>query len=206
MSEIGSGIHMPLDAAWIAANPQMCGYPAPYLDVKLAGDDGEEVAHGDVGEIWMRGPSVSPGYWRQEDATCASRSGEWFKSGDMARREANGAYRLIDRKKDMYISGGENVYPAEVEAVLRQMPGVTDAAIVGVTDSRWGEVGVAFIEGASPPSEDEIREWCRDRLARFKQPAHLRFMQALPRTGSGKVRKDVLRAEFKPAPVKTDAH
>jgi fatty-acyl-CoA synthase len=197
MSEVGSAIHMPLDAAYIAAHPHTVGFPAPYLDVRLAGPDGEEVLHGEVGEIWMRGPSVSPGYWRQKEATLASRSGDWFRSGDLARLEPNGAYAIVDRKKDMYISGGENVFPAEIEAVLRQCAGVKDAAVVGVPDARWGEVGVAFVEAAAnPPTEAELRDWCAGRLARFKQPAHLRFVAELPRTGSGKVRKDVLRKEF----------
>ncbi len=197
MSEVGSAIHMPLDPEFIARHPHATGFPAPHLDVKLVGPDGAEVADGEVGEIWLRGPSVSPGYWRQEEATRASRSGEWFRSGDLARREPGGAYVLIDRLKDMYISGGENVYPAEVEAVLRQVSGVTDAAVVGVPDGRWGEVGAAFIEtGATTPSEQELRSWCAGHLARFKQPAHLRFVRELPRTGSGKIRKDQLRASF----------
>jgi fatty-acyl-CoA synthase len=197
MSEIGSAIHMPLDADLIARFPHAVGFPAPHMDVKLAGPDSNEVADGGVGEIWIRGPSVSPGYWRQEEATRASRSGEWFRSGDLARREQNGAYVLIDRLKDMYISGGENVYPAEVEAVLRQATGVKDAAIIGVPDKRWGEVGIAFIEAnATPPSEQDLRAWCAGRLARFKQPAHIRFVKELPRTGSGKIRKDLLRNSF----------
>jgi len=105
---------------------------------------------------------------------------------------------IVDRLKDMYISGGENVYPAEVEAVLRDAPGVADAAVVGIADERWGEVGCAFVQATQPatPDEQAIRNHCQGRLARFKQPAYIRFVDALPRTGSGKVRKDLLRKQF----------
>ncbi|HEV7692258.1 MAG TPA: AMP-binding protein [Hyphomonadaceae bacterium] len=198
MSEMGSGIHMPLDAAYMAANTHAVGFPAPYLDVMLANAQGEAVAPGEVGEIWMRGPSVSPGYWNQPEATAASQSGDWFRSGDLARQQSDGAFVIVDRLKDMYISGGENVYPAEVEAVLRLCAGVEDAAVAGVPDARWGEVGAAFVQltpGANLSPED-IREHCATRLARYKQPAHVKFVDALPRTGSGKVLKNRLLEGF----------
>jgi fatty-acyl-CoA synthase len=200
MSEIGSGIHMPFDASYMAANTHAVGFPAPYLDVMLANAEGSAVAPGEVGEIWMRGPSVSPGYWNQPAATAASRSGQWFRSGDLARQQEDGAFVIVDRLKDMYISGGENVYPAEVEAVLRLCAGVEDAAVAGVPHERWGEVGVAFIQSTqgAQPSADDIRTYCAARLARFKQPVHVRFVEALPRTGSGKVLKNRLLEGFMP--------
>jgi fatty-acyl-CoA synthase len=198
MSEVGSAMHMPFDADYMASNAHSVGFAAPFIEFMLADEGGKAVAQGETGEIWVRGPSVSPGYWRQEEATRASRSGDWFRSGDLARQQADGSYVIVDRLKDMYISGGENVYPAEVEAVLRQAPGVADAAVVGVADERWGEVGCAFVQRIQPgaPDEQAIRSHCAGRLARFKQPAHVRFVYALPRTGSGKVRKDLLREQF----------
>ncbi len=208
MSEIGSGIHMPLEASYMANNPQAVGFPAPWIEARLAGEDGKPVQDGDVGEIWLRGPSVSPGYWNQPEATTATRAQGWFRTGDLARQQSDGAYVIVDRLKDMYISGGENVYPAEVEAVLRAIAGVADACVIGAPDERWGEVGVAFIQleagvqleagdGVSAAlAESEIRRSCAARLARYKQPAHLRFLEAIPRTGSGKARKNVLRDLF----------
>jgi fatty-acyl-CoA synthase len=201
MSEIGSGIHMPLNAAFVSENSQTVGYPAPYLDVMLADPDGAPAAPGDVGEVWMRGPSVSPGYWNQPEATALSRSGNWFRSGDLARRRDDGVYEIVDRLKDMYISGGENVYPAEVEALLRQSPGVEDAAVIGVADERWGETGCAFVQlnadGISSGLTDaELRRSLSSRLARYKQPTHVLIVEAIPRTGSGKARKNLLRETY----------
>jgi len=198
MSEVGSAVHMPLDGGYMARNSHAVGFTAPYIEVRLANEDGEPVADGDVGEIWMTGPSVSPGYWRQPEATAATHRGVWFRSGDLGRYQEDGALVIVDRLKDMYISGGENVYPAEVEAVLRQVEGVIDAAVVGVADPRWGEVGAAFIETAKAHAAigAAVRERCSKVLARYKQPAHLRFVEALPRTGSGKVLKQRLRDGF----------
>jgi fatty-acyl-CoA synthase len=201
MSEIGSGIHMPLNEAFVSENSQTVGYPAPYLDVMLAAPDGAPVAPGEVGEVWMRGPSVSPGYWNQPEATALSRSGAWFRSGDLARRRDDGVYEIVDRLKDMYISGGENVYPAEVEALLRQCPGVDDAAVIGVPDVRWGETGCAFVQlnadGISSGLTDaELRRSLSSRLARYKQPTHILIVEAIPRTGSGKARKNLLRETY----------
>jgi fatty-acyl-CoA synthase len=198
MSEVGSAMHMPLDADYMAKNAHSVGFAAPFIEFMLADPDGKAVPKGETGEIWVRGPSVSPGYWRQEEATRASRSGDWFRSGDLARQQADGSYVIVDRLKDMYISGGENVYPAEVEKVLKETPGVLDAAVVGVADARWGEVGCAFIvpQAGASLTEAAIRAQCGDRLARYKLPAFVRIVDALPRTGSGKVRKDVLRNQF----------
>jgi fatty-acyl-CoA synthase len=202
MSEIGSGIHMPLDAGYMAGNTHAVGFPAPWIEARLAGETGRPVADGEVGEIWLRGPSVSPGYWNQPEATAATRSQGWFRTGDLARQQHDGAFVIVDRLKDMYISGGENVYPAEVEAVLRTIEGVDDAVVIGAPDERWGEVGVAFIQlkaggGLSPAlAESAIRRGCAARLARYKQPAHIRFVETIPRTGSGKARKNLLREAF----------
>ncbi len=158
------------------------GKPYPFVDVRLSPEE----------ELQVRGPNVFPGYWRNEEATAAVFTDDgWLRTGDVAERDDEGFYRIKGRLKDMFISGGENVYPAEVEAVLHEHPHVTDAAVVGVPDERWGEVGVAFVvcDGAT---EAELLEWCRGRLARFKVPKAFRLIDELPRNGMGKVQKQEL--------------
>jgi fatty-acyl-CoA synthase len=166
------------------------------IDIRIAGPDGEEVAVGEVGEMWLKGPSVTPGYWNAPEATAKAFHDGWFKTGDAARRDADGFYQIVDRWKDMFITGGENVYPAEVEAVLVELPAVAEAAVVGVTDERWGECGCAYIVSRSSVTEQDVLAHCQARLARYKIPKHVRFVDALPRTGSGKVKKDALRHAF----------
>lgn len=207
MSEAGSVIHMPLDAGYMAANTHAVGFAAPWIHIRLAGAGGQPVANGETGEVWVSGPSVSPGYWRQPEATEASRSGAWFRTGDLARQQADGSYVIVDRLKDMYISGGENVYPAEVEAVLKSVEGIDDAAVVGVPDERWGEVGCAFIQTRQPHDAvaRAVRTACGARLARFKQPARIEFIEAIPRTGSGKALKASLRS-LAASPAAAPAH
>jgi fatty-acyl-CoA synthase len=144
-------------------------------------------------ELQVRGPNVFPGYWRNPEATRDAFTGDgWLRTGDVAERDDEGFYRIKGRLKDMYISGGENVYPAEVEAVLHEHPLVADAAVVGIPDERWGEVGVAFLV-ADGVSDEELLEWCRGRLARFKVPKSFRFVGEIPRNGMGKVQKQELR-------------
>ena len=160
------------------------GKPYPFVDVRLSGDD----------ELQVRGPNVFPGYWRNAEATAAAFTADgWLRTGDIAERDDEGFYRIKGRLKDMFISGGENVYPAEIEAVLHEHPQVADAAVLGVPDERWGEVGVAFVV-AGGVGEDELREWCRARLARFKVPKSFRLIGEIPRNGMGKVQKQDLRA------------
>jgi fatty-acyl-CoA synthase len=160
------------------------GKPYPFVDVRLSGDD----------ELQVRGPNVFPGYWRNAEATADAFTADgWLRTGDVAERDDEGFYRIKGRLKDMFISGGENVYPAEIEAVLHEHPQVADAAVLGVPDERWGEVGVAFVV-AGGVGEDELREWCRARLARFKVPKSFRFISEIPRNGMGKVQKQELRA------------
>jgi fatty-acyl-CoA synthase len=195
MSEAGTVLGMPPgDLNLLRRKAGAAGLPAIDIEIRLVGQGGDDVAAGETGEIWVRGPSVTPGYWRNEEATRAAFSDGWFKSGDAARRDEDGFITIVDRWKDMYVSGGENVYPAEVEAALSVCPGVREVAIVGVPDARWGEVGVAFVVGAGAPVD--IVAFCRERLAAYKAPKHVTFVEALPRTASGKVKKAVLRAEW----------
>ena len=162
------------------------GKPYPHVEVRLS----------DEGELEVRGPNVFAGYWRNPEATAAAFDDGWLRTGDIAERDEEGFYWIKGRLKDMYISGGENVYPAEVEAVLHEHPAIADAAVVGVPDERWGEIGVAFVVAAAAVDEAELVEFLRGRLARFKVPKTIRFVDALPRSGMNKVLKDELRASL----------
>jgi fatty-acyl-CoA synthase len=155
-----------------------------------------EVRVADKGELEVRGPNVFPGYWRNPEETAAALRDGWLRTGDIVERDDEGFYWIKGRLKDMYISGGENVYPAEVEAVLFEHPAVADAAVVSIPDERWGESGVAFVVAARTVGEDELVEFVRERLARFKVPKAIRFVDALPRSGMNKVMKDELRASL----------
>jgi fatty-acyl-CoA synthase len=161
------------------------GKPYPFVDVRLSAEE----------ELQVRGPNVFPGYWRNPDATAAAFTGDgWLRTGDVAECDGEGFYRIKGRLKDMYISGGENVYPAEVEAVLHEHPQVVDAAVVGVPDEQWGEVGIAFVV-ADGVTDDELLEWCGARLARYKVPASVRLVAVVPRNSLGKIQKQELVTE-----------
>ena len=151
-----------------------------------------------IGEIVIRGANVTPGYQNNPKANAENWTDGWFRTGDAARLDADGDLWIVDRWKDMYISGGENVYPAEVESVLHTIAGVADAAIVGMPDDTWGEVGVAVIvaEPERPPSAADILSGCEGRLARYKQPKRVVFVDQLPRNATGKILKRVLRDEL----------
>ncbi len=173
------------------------GKPAMHSEMKIARDDGSEAAPGEIGEIWMRGPCITPGYWKRPEANIECFEDGWFKSGDLGRKDADGFYYIEDRKKDMYISGGENVYPAEVENVIYGHPDVGEVAVIGVADAQWGEAGCAVIapKDDAAPTAVEIAAFCADKLARFKIPKHVMLVEALPRNASGKVLKFELREQ-----------
>jgi fatty-acyl-CoA synthase len=156
------------------------------------------VATGVAGEIWTRGSNVTPGYWRRPELNATAFVDGWFRTGDVAVCDADGFYSIVDRIKDMFISGGENVYPAEVEATLVELEAVGDVAVVGIPDKQWGEVGCAFVVAAPGKSLDAptLEAHCRSRLAKFKVPKHYEILETLPRTPSGKVQKHLLRARF----------
>jgi fatty-acyl-CoA synthase len=177
------------------------GKPYPHVDVALADAESGALIDGrGSGELLVRGPAVFAGYWRDPDGTRATVRDGWLHTGDIAERDAEGFYRIRDRIKDMYISGGENVYPAEVEATLHEHPAVADAAVIGVPDERWGEVGVAIVvarPGATVDEQDLLAH-CRRRLAAFKAPHAVRLADELPRSASGKLLKRELRERFSP--------
>jgi fatty-acyl-CoA synthase len=161
------------------------GKPYPFVDVRLSAED----------ELQVRGPNVFDGYWRNAEATAQAFTDDgWLRTGDVAERDDEGFYRIRGRLKDMYISGGENVYPAEVEAVLHEHPRVADAAVVGVPHERWGEVGLAFVV-ADGITDDELLGFCAERLARFKVPRSICFVSEIPRNSLGKIQKQLLTAE-----------
>ncbi len=175
------------------------GQPLPFTEARLVLEDGTEAALGEVAELWLRGPHVCRGYWRQPEATAAALAADgWFHTGDLARRDEDGFYTIAGRAKDMLISGGVNVYPAEIEGELLLHPAVADAAVVGVPHPEWGEVGVAFVVGAAggPPSAADLLAHLAGRLARYKHPREFVFLDALPRTAYGKGVKGELRERY----------
>ncbi|MEQ1489022.1 MAG: long-chain fatty acid--CoA ligase [Terricaulis sp.] len=172
------------------------GKPLMLLDVRIVDADGHDVPAGESGEIWMRGPGLTPGYWKKPEETAKAFTADgWLKSGDIGRRDADGCYYVAGRIKEMYISGGENVYPAEIENVLARHPSILETAIIGVADEKWGEVGHAFImlrPDAAPVTAADVIQFCRANVAGFKTPRHVTFVEEFPRTAAGKIRKHLL--------------
>jgi fatty-acyl-CoA synthase len=169
------------------------GKPYPHLDVALRDPGTGALLEGPAeGELVVKGPNVFAGYWRNPEATEAAFADGWLLTGDVAARDEEGYYRIVGRTKDMVISGGENVYPAEIENVLHEHAAVKEAAVVGVPDERWGESCLAFVVLAGESSEEELLEHCRARLARYKVPKGVRFVDALPRNALDKVVKSEL--------------
>jgi fatty-acyl-CoA synthase len=196
MSEICSATAQPVgDLDRIRANPASVGLPHLTVELKLVDSEGRAVGVGEPGEIWARGVNVTPGYWRRPELNRTAFTDGWFHTGDVAVRDAQGFYTIVDRIKDMFISGGENVYPAEVEAVIVELRDVADVAVLGIPDSQWGEVGCAFVVPVAGASLDaaQLASHCHSRLAKFKVPKRFEILRELPRTPSGKVQKHLLR-------------
>ncbi|WP_297080962.1 long-chain fatty acid--CoA ligase [uncultured Demequina sp.] len=173
-----------------------------FTDVRVVGDDGRALPVGEAGEIQISGPNVIREYWRRPEATAEARDGEWFRTGDIGRLDDDGYLTVTDRLKDMIISGGENVYPAEIEQIVMEMPAVRSIAVIGVSDERWGEVPLAIValhEGAQVTPEDVLSH-VRGRVAKYKLPRAAVLVDDLPRTASGKVRKVELRKRFRSLP------
>ena len=174
------------------------GKPALNMEMRVVGDNGADAQTGTIGELWVKGPNITKGYWNQPEVTAASFTDGWLHTGDAALVDDEGYYFIVDRWKDMYISGGENVYPAEVENVLYQNESIAEAAVIGISDSRWGQVGraVVVVKPGLTLTEDNVVAHCAAHLARYKLPYSVVFTDALPRNATGKVHKPTLRREF----------
>jgi fatty-acyl-CoA synthase len=174
------------------------GFPSFHSEVRIVDEKGRDVERGGVGELILRGGHVCSGYWQNIEATNAALSGCWFYTGDLARQDDEGYYYIVGRAKDMIISGGENIYPAEVEAVLHDHPAVASAALIGLPDPKWGELPVAVLIARQNCSvtPEEIVEFCHDKLARYKIPKRVFFVEEFPLLASGKVFKRALKEEI----------
>jgi len=172
-----------------------CGRPLPGTELRLVDDDGEDVGAGAEGEIWVRGFNVMQGYLDMPEATAETITPDgWLKTGDIGTQDAKGYIKITDRKKDMVIVGGFNVYPAEIEKALLQHPSIADAAVTGAPDERLGEVTHAHIVAVGELSKEVLISWCRENMANYKVPRGISFHEALPRNASGKVMRYMLKA------------
>lgn len=180
------------------SKPGSVGWPVPFVEMRLVDDAGRDVPDGQVGELWLRGPQRFAGYLFSPDRTAEALTLDgWYRSGDLFARDADGAYYVRGRRKQMFISGGENVYPGEVEAALGECDGVAEAVVVGIPDAKWGEVGCAFVQprGGQTVAPDALLAELRDRLAHYKVPKRLVVLDALPRLATGKVDRNALELE-----------
>jgi long-chain acyl-CoA synthetase len=175
-----------------------CGRPATGVEVKIFDENDLECPPEVVGEIVARGKNVMKGYWRADEATKRALRGGWFHTGDMGLKDADGYVYIVDRKHDMIVSGGENVYPREVEEVLYFHPAVLECAVIGVPSERWGETvkGIVVLRPGGNATEAELVAFCRERLAHYKCPTSIDFLERLPRNPSGKVLKGTLRDAY----------
>jgi fatty-acyl-CoA synthase len=170
------------------------------VDIRVVDDEGRDVApdSNEAGEVLARANVVMAGYWRQQEATAAVIVDGWFHTGDMALIDSEGYIEVVDRKKDLIISGGENISSIEVEGFLYKHPSVLEAAVIAAPDERWGEVpyAVVVLKAGATASEAELIEFCREHLAHYKCPKRVQFIDALPRTATGKIQKNLLRERF----------
>jgi len=173
------------------------GFPNFYMDARVLSESGEEVGTDEPGELCLRSPVVTSGYWRKPEETSKAIDDGWFHTGDMARKDKDGYFYIVDRKKNMFISGGENVYPAEVEAILIQHPDIKDAAVIGIPDEQWGEVGLAFLVATREIEIEELRDFCLKSLAKYKTPKQVCLIEALPLNDSGKLDRKHLKEMYK---------
>ncbi|MBX7153168.1 long-chain fatty acid--CoA ligase [bacterium] len=171
------------------------GFPLMHVQVKIVKPDGSECTTDEVGELLIAGPHVTPGYWDQPESTDAVIRNGWLHTGDLARRDADGCYYIVGRKKEMFISGGENIYPIEIETVLHAHESIAESAVIGIPDEKWGEIGVAFVVARNNYSltEAELITFLKLRLAGYKIPKIIRFLDELPKTAVNKVDKKALR-------------
>jgi acyl-CoA synthetase (AMP-forming)/AMP-acid ligase II len=194
----GGGTYLSPRAHDLPGKLTSCGEPWPATELAILDAEGRELGDGEIGEIAIRGGTVMREYWNRPDATAETVAGGWLHTGDVGYRDADGFYFVHDRIKDMIVSGGENVYPAEVESAIMGCPGVADVAVIGVPDDKWGEAVKALVVPApgEQPDPAGIIAWARDRIAHFKAPKSVDFIAVLPRNPSGKVLRRELRAPY----------
>ncbi|MCB0365897.1 MAG: long-chain fatty acid--CoA ligase [Bdellovibrionaceae bacterium] len=170
------------------------GFANFYVETKVVDEENRSVLAGEIGELCLRGPACTPGYWNNPEATAQTIRDGWLHTGDLVRFDEEGFHYVVGRKKDMYISGGENVYPVEVEKFIRSLDGVLEAAVIGVADDQWGEVGKAFVvmQPGESHTADELRSRCLAGLAKFKVPKYFQFSSELPKGDTGKILKRAL--------------
>lgn len=197
LTEVGTNCFSMTDAESVSKTGTV-GKPIFHSAMRLVDGEGHDLPAGEMGELLIRGPHVFSGYWRNPEATAESLVDGWFHTGDMARRDEDGFYSIAGRTKDMIISGGENVYAAEVEAVFREHPAVAEAALIGQPDETWGEVGLMIVvpRGDMQVSATELTAFCRERLARYKVPKEIVFADELPYSPYGKIEKVKLRERY----------
>lgn len=171
------------------------GFPNFYIDVRVVDENGLNVKAGEVGELWLKGPACMTGYFRNEKATQETIKNGWLATGDLVRFDQENYFYVVGRKKEMYKSGGENVYPAEVEKIIRSLKGIREVAVIGTADEKWGEVGKAFVslEAGCDLTAENITDHCLKNLAKFKVPRYVEFLQDLPKGESGKILKKNLQ-------------
>jgi long-chain acyl-CoA synthetase len=169
------------------------GHAQPMLELSIRGSDGTPLPVGEIGEVCVRGDIVMQGYWQQPQATAAAIRDGWLYTGDVGRLDEEGFLTLLDRSKDLIISGGSNIYPREVEEVLLQHPAVHEASVIGRRDAEWGEVVVAYVVARTPVAVADLDAHCQQHFARFKRPKRYRFVESLPKNNYGKVLKTALR-------------
>lgn len=197
MTEVGVNCFC-LDADYCATKAGSIGTPNFFVDARIVDDNYNDVGPNDIGELLLRSPAMFSEYWKKPAETAEVMHDGWVRTGDLARRDEEGFFFIVDRKKDMFISGGENVYPAEIERVLSEHPAVAEVAVVGVAHEKWGEVGAAFVvlkENRSS-SPQELLEFCASKLSRYKLPKSVTITTSLPRGKTGKVLKADLREWF----------
>ncbi|QZX99067.1 AMP-binding protein [Halobaculum rubrum] len=181
---------------WPREKAEAVGVPAPHVSARVVDDDGEPLARGDVGELELSSPAAADRYWNAPEETEDTFGGGWVSTGDLARVDDDGYYHIEGRKKNMYVSGGENVFPAEVENALTDHPTIREAVVIGVPDDTWGTVGTAVVQGEESLTLDDLTAFLDDRLARFKHPKHLAFVEEFPYSGPSKIDREAVRDRF----------
>ena len=186
-----------MDSLNAVSKPESCGKPFFFTEVMVADEYGNEVPVGEAGEMLVRGKHIMREYWNRPDATADTLVNGWLRTGDVGVMDDQGFFSIQDRIKDMIISGGENVYPAEIEGVLQSHPGISEAGVIGQRSEKWGESPLAVVVKTDDAlTAEEILSYCQDKLARFKQPTAVEFIDVIPRNPSGKILKRVLREQY----------